>query len=171
MVPTPDIERFPVRRRIRLPRAVYREGHVFFVTIGTHERHPWFRLHPDLSELLVEVLNHTADERNAQLVAWCIMPDHVHLLVQDLDLVEFVRLLKGRMTPPARRHENGRRLWQRSFHDHGLRRDESLEHVALYIFENPVRSGWVDNAVDHPWSGSNVWPDWRVCYDPVGGRG
>jgi REP element-mobilizing transposase RayT len=54
-----------------------------------------------------------------------MMPDHVHLLVQDHDVVEYVRLVKGRTTPSARQHARGRRLWQRSFYDHGLRKEES----------------------------------------------
>ena len=171
MTTATDKERFPVRRRIRLARTVYRESHVFFVTIGTHQRHPWFRLHPGLCESLIEILNNTAGERQTQFFAWCIMPDHVHILVQDPDIVELARLLKGRMTPPARDYDAGRRLWQRSFYDHGLRREESVERVAQYIFENPVRSGLVESVADYAWSGSNVWPDWRASYQSGGGRG
>ena len=92
------------------------------------------------------------------------MPDHVHLLVQDPDVVDLVRLFKGRSTPSARRHEPGRRLWQRSFHDHGLRREESVETVAKYIFENPMRAGLVENPAEYPWSGSSVWQNWRELY-------
>jgi putative transposase len=171
MVKTTENERFPVRCRIRLPRFIYREGHIFFVTIGTQKRHPWFRRHLELSALFVEILNRTADERETKLFAWCIMPDHVHLLTQDPDIVELVRLLKGRMTPHARRYDLSRRLWQRSFYDHGLRKEESIERVAQYIFENPVRSGLTNVAVDYPWSGSNVWPNWSESYDLVSGRG
>ena len=61
-------------------------------------------------------------------------------------------------------------MWQRSFHDHGLRREESLERVALHILENPVRSGLVDVATDCPGSGSNEWPNWRETYDADDGR-
>ena len=89
------------------------------------------------------------------------MPDHLHLLTQDADIVEFARLLKGRATPVARRHEYRRRLWQRSFFDHGLRRDESLGRVAQYIFENPVRARLVETPAAYRWSGSHVWPHWR----------
>jgi REP element-mobilizing transposase RayT len=95
------------------------------------------------------------------------MPDHIHLLLQDKDIVDFVRLFKGRMTPKAFAIEPGRRLWQRGFYDHALRKEESLEVVALYIWENPVRTGMVDDPAKYAWSGSEVWPDWRELY----GRG
>ena len=76
-------------------------------------------------------------------------------------IVDFVQQFKGKMTPPARAIESGRKLWQRSFYDHALRKEESLNDVARYIWENPVRAGIVATAVDYAWSGSEVWPDWR----------
>lgn len=86
---------------------------------------------------------------------------HIHLLLQDKDIVEFVRLFKGRMTPKARVLEPGWKLWQGSFYDHGLRREESLGDVAVYIWENPVRKGIVKHPSEYIWSGSEAWPNWR----------
>ena len=74
------------------------------------------------------------------------MPDHIHLLLQDNNVMEVVRLLKGRLTPGARRLEPGRALWQRSFYDHAPRQVESLTDVAFYIWQNPVRAGITDYA-------------------------
>jgi putative transposase len=71
------------------------------------------------------------------------MPDHAHLLVQDRDVVEFVRLFKGKMVSKALTREPERPLWQRSFYDHALRKEEALEDVARYVGENPVRCGLV----------------------------
>jgi len=134
---------------------------VFSITITTHERFPWFSRYSELADLLVQTLRATAKERAAGLFAWCVMPDHVHLLLRDPSVVDFVGLVKGRCTPVARLYDPKRRLWQRSFHDHGLRREESLLSVARYILDNPVRGGLVEDAVDYPWSGSEAWPSWR----------
>ena len=95
------------------------------------------------------------------------MPDHVHLLLQDQEVVDFVRLFKGKMTPRARKIEPERRLWQRSFFDHALRKEQSLTDIACYIWENPVRAAMADEPEEYPWSGSEVWPNWRKLY----GRG
>jgi REP element-mobilizing transposase RayT len=165
---TPQVTRFPIRRTIRLPQQAYREGNVFLVTIGTSARFPWFRQHTALAERAVAMLIETADVRKTQLYAWCVMPDHVHLLLQDADLTDFVRIFKGRLTPVARQFQPERPLWQRSFHDHGLRREESVDRVAQYIFENPVRAGLVSSPADYPWSGSNAWPQWRQSYQRAG---
>jgi REP element-mobilizing transposase RayT len=95
------------------------------------------------------------------------MPDHVHLLLQGSDVIDFVRLFKGRMTPKAREIEPERSLWQRSFYDHALRKEESLSEIACYIWENPVRKAMIDDPTEYPWSGWEVWPEWRQLY----GRG
>lgn len=147
---------------------MYRDGHPFLITIGTHDRIPWFSRYPELAARFVSIIQDAAQQRGTQLFAWCLMPDHLHSLMIDADVIEYVRLIKGRATPVARRLDRSRRLWQRSFHDHALRKAESLETVSSYIWENPLRAGIVGAPEDYPWSGSNVWPDWRSLYK--GGR-
>ena len=99
------------------------------------------------------------------MYSWCLMPDHVHILVQDDDLIGMVRNFKGRMTPKSRALEPSRKLWQESFYDHILRKEESVLKVADYIWQNPVRAGLVDHPSQYPWSGSEVWPSWKENYD------
>ncbi len=157
------------RKRIRLPSSAYRLGHAFSITVTTKRRYPWFRLHMELPAAAVDLLACNAKDRGTLLYAWCIMPDHIHLLLRDRDLVDFVRLLKGKLALLARRLEPDRALWQRSFYDHALRREETLSDVARYIWHNPVRAGLVMRAREYPWSGSLVWPDWTTMLE--GGSG
>ena len=155
---------FPVRKHPRLPRPVYQEGHIFFLTCTTYSRFPWFERFEKLAFEAVRLLESLADERGTEIFAWCLMPDHCHLLIQDYDIIEFVRLFKGRLTPMARKMESGRSLWQKSFYDHALRKSESVFTVAGYIWENPVRAGLIDAPEKYVLSGSLVWPDWRLAY-------
>ncbi|MBU2498458.1 MAG: transposase, partial [Proteobacteria bacterium] len=129
-----------------------------------HLRHPWFGLYPNLAEQAIHLLREMVLARQSKLYAWCIMPDHVHLLLQDESILEFMRLFKGRVTPRASKIDPGRRLWQRSFYDHGLRKEERLEDVATYIWQNPVRAEIVSDPADYFWSGSDVWPQWQEFF-------
>jgi hypothetical protein len=47
----------------------------------------------------------------------------------------------------------GRSLWQISYHDRVLRRDEEIHDVAAYIWHNPVRAGLVSDAAAYAFSG------------------
>jgi len=61
------------------------------------------------------------------------MPDHIHLLVEDSDIQQFIRCIKGRLTPFSRRLLSGDKLWQRSYYDHAARKNESVNQIAVYI--------------------------------------
>ena len=88
------------------------------------------------------------------------MPDHVHVLLEDRDVVAFVRAFKGRMTSHARKL-SVRALWQRSFHDRALRSEDAVERAALYVWLNPVEAGLADDPSSYAGSGSLAWPNWR----------
>ena len=150
----------PRRKRIRLDAAEYRApGRVFLVTICTDIRRPWFSLHPALADITAATIVAIADARWTTLHAWCVMPDHVHLLMEDADVVGYVRAFKGSLTTRAQRIDPNGRLWQRSFHDHAPRSGEGLLETARYVLGNPVRAGIVAEAAEYRWSGSRTWPD------------
>lgn len=95
-----------------------------------------------------------------ELIAYCFMPDHVHLLVsgrsEDADLGRFVGRWK-QLTGYHYRRKTGERLWQESYHDHVLRDDEETWRAMRYILENPVRRGLAMNFEDYPHSGSDAY--------------
>lgn len=51
------------------------------------------------------------------------------------------------------KQETGAPAWQTSYYDHILRREEDLLDVANYIWDNPVRAGFVAQANRYEWSG------------------
>jgi REP element-mobilizing transposase RayT len=81
------------RRRIRLAEGDYNKDHTFYLTICTNGRRPCFGEHPRLANRCVTLLGQLAAERNSELFAYCVMPDHVHLLLRDLEPIGFVRLV------------------------------------------------------------------------------
>jgi len=91
-----------------------------------------------------------------EVLAYCFMPNHVHLLVVGLTatshLKPFMQQFK-QITGFAFKQEQGVSLWHRSYHDRVLRQEESIHAVAAYIWANPVRGGLVQNAVDYPYWG------------------
>ncbi len=91
---------------------------------------------------------------DARLLAWVLMPDHVHWLLQ-LGERDRLPLVVDRMKACSARAVNratGRRgpLWARAYHDHALRGDEDLAATARYIVANPVRAGLVKRVGDYP---------------------
>ncbi|WP_296409958.1 transposase [Zoogloea sp.] len=81
-------------------------------------------------------------------LAWVLMPDHLHWLIQlgqGVSLSMPIRTLKGRSARAL-----GHPVWQRAFHDRALRREDDVVSVARYIVANPVRAGLVSRVGDFP---------------------
>jgi REP element-mobilizing transposase RayT len=80
------------------------------------------------------------------------MPDHLHWLIADAkEMIKSVGRLKSYSTTVAWQRGHSGRLWQRSFWDHVLRKDEDISEVARYIIENPVREGLAQEARSYPY--------------------
>lgn len=106
-----------------------------------------------LGRLLVAELRDAHENRLAHSLAWVVMPDHLHWLVQleSTTLNELMRRVKGRSARRInQRLSRTGPLWQHGFHDRALRQEEDLRAVARYVIANPVRAGLVKRVADYP---------------------
>jgi putative transposase len=112
-------------------------------------------------EMVFEQIVRAASDERFAIVAYCFMPDHVHLLVEGLtdgsDCLAFIRRAK-QFSGFYFKKAHGQRLWQRYGFERVLRNDESMLSVARYILENPVRAGLVARVEDYPFVGSQTHP-------------
>lgn len=119
--------------------------------------------HPRTAEWIASRLIAGALAYRFLLHAWCVMPDHVHFLVEGVDetcdLVAFVRRFKQR-TSLEWSARSGLSLWQKNFYEHILRRDDAFPRVAAYIWNNPIRKGLCQDFREYPFSGSTTF-DWK----------
>ncbi|MPZ49641.1 MAG: hypothetical protein GEU75_10170 [Dehalococcoidia bacterium] len=147
------------RKRPRLAEFSYKGPYAYHVTIVTHARVPVFA-NPQEADSIVRHLIQTA-EQQFSLHAYCLMPDHLHILLQgtaeNSNLLQFVQRLK-QLTGFGFKQRTGQTLWQQSFYDHALRKDEDLAQVAPYIFANPVEADLVTDGGLYPWSGGDYYP-------------
>ena len=95
------------------------------------------------------------------ILAYCFMPDHLHLLVDamndEANLRMFVKMAKQRSGASHALRGLGR-IWQEGFWDDILRIDDDPLPAIRYIFENPVRARLVSSPREYPYLGSDVWP-------------
>jgi REP element-mobilizing transposase RayT len=90
-----------------------------------------------------------------------VMPDHVHAVFQLGNKQTLSKLIQSFRRFTANQI-NGHLmrtgpLWQANYYDHGIRRDESLNKIIRYCYENPVRKGLVRQPEDYPY--------WRCKFD------
>jgi putative transposase len=145
------------KHRPRLDPALYLGFQRYFLTFCTAGRRTPFTRAEIVSQTRDQILQDARD-LSMEIVAYCFMPDHVHLLVEgcteDADLLAFAHRTK-QMTGYGYAQRCGERLWQPSFWDRVLRHDEAAISVARYMFDNPVRAGLVTSPKDYPFLGSD----------------
>jgi putative transposase len=146
----------------RLPRLKgfdYRGRHAYFLTFCTGERRAALR-DPSVASMVVEQILRAARRFEFDVLAYCLMPDHAHLLVygrsERSDLHRFVKRAK-QSSGQIYAHAAKEPLWQDSYYDHVVRPEEDLAGIARYIIENPVRAGLVISPLDYRFVGSSTW--------------
>jgi len=129
-------------------------GQTYLVTTVTHDRKSIFtNFHA--GRVVVQEIMRTGNYGWTDTLAFVVMPDHIHWLLplsKEISLSSVVGTVKRHSGRKINNLTGGRGfpVWQRGFHDHALRRDEDVIHVARYIVGNPVRAGLVRKIGDYP---------------------
>ena len=148
----------PPHRIAGFPYCGFYRYHLRFATDG---RAHLFVEHARVASALAEV-QRTADEDQFAVLAYCFMPDHLHLVVEGRheasDMRRFAKVSKQRVRFVFRMRFEIRETWQEGYFDRVLRSDEATEVVVRYVLDNPVRAGLVETAEDYPFSGALFWP-------------
>ena len=95
-----------------------------------------------------------------RLLAWCIMPNHVHVMIAPgAPLAKIVQSWKSYTGRWALAHNDelglgvpGHRLWKREFWDRYIRNQEHFVNALNYIHNNPVKAHLCQHPRGWPWS-------------------
>ena len=114
---------------------------------------------------------HSLDTKNYHLIAYCIMPNHVHLLLKLIHkdninhkktntypLADALRLIKGSTARKCNLilKRNGP-FWHHESYDHVVRNEKELNRIIKYILNNPFKAGLAKNR-----------NDWKhIYYNPI----
>ena len=137
--------------RLRIGR-FSKPGWVYLVTFTTFDRLPFFADFGD-ARTTSRTLAAPSSWPHARLLAWVLMPDHWHGLIElgeRESLSRSVARAKAQTCREWRRTHGNDHLWAPGFHDHALRSEEALLQCARYIVLNPVRAGLVGRCADYP---------------------
>jgi REP element-mobilizing transposase RayT len=109
----------------------------------------------DIARLVERALFHF-DGRRYLLLAWCIMPNHVHTMIETREGFTLAGILHSWKSFTANRANQllKRRgeFWQREYLDRYIRNAEHYQQAVAYIEENPVKAGLARVKTDWPWS-------------------
>ena len=144
---TMDDDRFPERKSPRMPGYDYATPNYYFITICTHEKKCLFWSNGKLNALgqiaydaMMQIPIHFPKNRVDRFV---IMPNHIHMILVvepgGTDTSVVVGSYKSYISREIHRFHPNLKLWQVSYHDHGIRNQKQYERIWSYIDTNPMR--------------------------------
>jgi REP element-mobilizing transposase RayT len=143
-------------------------GQPILTTVCAEDKRP-ILLTDAVRDEMIRALPVAAEIAGCQLMAWCLMPDHVHTLLRvgpgGGDILRFLHSYKswtGRVMSEA----GLAGTWERSFWDRHARSRDDISSLISYVLHNPVRAG-----VSETWE---AWPYSEFCMEirrrPTAGR-
>jgi putative transposase len=148
------------------------DGRARFVTFSTHHRIPFLtdRL---ACQILLDQIAIARDKYGFRLLAYVIMPDHVHLVLVPSEacrvgpMIGDIKRLSARLILGVLRKAAGPRpkqphfldqgrcghaVWEKRCYDHNCRSAEDVWVKVNYCHQNPVKRGYVQNEDAWEWS-------------------
>lgn len=112
---------------------------------------------PEIGKIVAQSVLHFAPQRY-QLHAWCVMPNHVHVLLTpnaDQTLNKIVHSWKSFSSNRANGYlKRTGAFWQREYFDRFIRDERHFEAAVQYVENNPVKAGLCSSASEWRFSSS-----------------
>ncbi|WP_305909968.1 transposase [Methylomarinum sp. Ch1-1] len=130
----------------------------------------------------LDTLKEFKDFYDVKVYGFCLMTNHVHLILQPGEEVaglgQLMKRLAGRQTRFVNRQESrSGTLWEGRYRSSPIETETYLLACCRYVELNPVRAGMADDPAAYPWSsfqrhaGRNRefdWLDIDPCYNALG---
>lgn len=129
----------------------------YFVTAATSNRRPIFG-DREAAELMLAELSRLRDALGFALLAYAVMPNHLHLLVvpsESADLSQIMQFVKGRFARvwnSKMGHQGS--LWQPRYYESAVRTEQQLMRWIDYIEQNPVQARLAGSPQEYPYCSS-----------------
>ena len=125
--------------------------------MDTNPNGPYWLREPAVAEVVADAM-HFYDQKYYDLLSYCIMPNHVHMMMTLLPsapkLFKIMQNLKRYTALNANKLlDRGGSFWEEESYDHLVRSEEELYRILNYILRNPEKAGFVQN-----------WQEWRFTF-------
>jgi putative transposase len=103
----------------------------------------------------IGLLKETGEMFNVRVGAYCLLPNHYHMLIQtpDANLSRFMRHMNGVYTQRFNRfHQFDGQLFRGRYKSILVDEDTYLLELIRYIHRNPLEAGLVERMDEYPWS-------------------
>lgn len=124
--------------------------------LDANPNEPYWLREKEVAEIVANEMK-MHDEQWYTLWSYCIMPNHVHLLLTLLEkapvLTKILQNVKSYSAQKSNRVLGlSGQFWERESYDHVVRKDGEFERIIHYILQNPVKAKFVKDWADWPFT-------------------
>lgn len=146
-------------------KRVFEDGYSYYLTIVTHHRNP---ILIENIILLRESFRVSKIQYNYRINEIVVLPDHLHMIITPTyasDYPHIVRTIKqyfSKYCDPkyyahseqskSRTKEGYKPVWQKKYYEHTIRDEKDFQEKVVYMYNNPVKHGWVNKSADWQYS-------------------
>ncbi len=139
-------------------RPNYQHTH-FHISAACYEHRHHIGLSPERMEAFASSLLGVFDQHALRTVAWCVLPNHYHALVETPNVLRLIHELgrfHGRTSHAWNGEEDqrGRQVFHRAA-ERFMRSEGHFWATVNYVHHNPVHHGYVEQWMDWPWSSAH----------------
>jgi putative transposase len=127
---------------------------------------------PDNYLFVLSKIKQYANDLNVSIIAYCLMPNHYHLLVRqngpNTANLLIQRVFNSYTKAYNKRHQRSGTLFEDSYHVRCVDQTKYLLQLCRYIHFNPVKDGIVQSVENWPYSNYPEWVGLRhgTLFDP-----
>ncbi len=126
-----------------------------FITFSCHDRRPYLA-DPASKNLIEQILERTRARPQARIYAYVLMPEHVHLVINEPPEILLALFLKSLKQETSRQLKGTRtHFWLPRYYDFSVRTPDKRSEKIRYIHRNPVARGLVSAPELYQWSSYN----------------
>jgi len=123
-----------------------------FITFSCYHRRPFLE-EPALKNTVEAILEQIRNRHQVGVYAYVMMPEHVHLLINEPPSILVAQFLKVLKHTTSRKLRGDRpQFWQPRYFDANVRDEADRSQVIRYLHRNPIKRGLVEKPEDWPWS-------------------
>jgi putative transposase len=133
-------------------RRFQRAEALHFITFSCFHRLPYLAS-ADAKDVAEAMLEEVRARHQARIYAYVLMPEHIHLLVNEppvILLAQFVKVFKQAMSRELKGMHG--QFWLPRYFDANINGEDERAEVVQYIHRNPVKRGLVSRPEDYRWS-------------------
>ena len=138
----------------RFPRSYIKTPFFHVITQGINKSYIFEK--PEDIKYYIKIMHNLAKEQKIKIIAYCIMNNHAHILIETQEIRELSKYMQRLNTKYGKyynkKYDRVGYVFRDRYKSEGIYSEKHLYNCMKYIYENPVKAGICNKAADYPFS-------------------